>query len=99
MSETATSGADSPCSIDAGGHAARSRLDLARELILGTIGADRVAAWCGVKPNTVYQWLRRGNDQRPIPPGPAMTIAYFAKCDGIEFDLTILAPAPKRMGA
>lgn len=64
----------------------------ARALILKTLGVSKVAAWCRVKENTVYQWLSRGTDLEPFPADRAMQVANAAKAEGCAFDLRLLIP-------
>lgn len=66
--------------------------DAARRLILKDLGLARVAAWCGVAESTVYQWLHRGTDARPIPERNAMLIFRAATRAGIQIDLFVLIP-------
>jgi hypothetical protein len=96
VSETAKSSvAALPGSIVAGDHAEveATPRDIARDVILKQIGAARVAAWCGVPANTVYQWLKRGSDVEPIPLLSAMVIFDQARKAGIHFDIRSIAPA------
>ncbi len=65
----------------------------ARELILKTLGARRVAMWCGVTPDAVYQWLSRGTNDQPIPSRYVPTILAGAKADGLTVDPSVLWPA------
>ena len=66
--------------------------DRARDLITNTLGAKRCAGWCNVSTNTVYQWLTRGTDERPIPIDQAFAIAQGAWAEGRDCDLKVLAP-------
>ena len=70
----------------------KSPRDLARDLIVNTLGTKRCAAWCEVERNTVNQWLARGTDDEPIPLKEAFLIARAAWAEGRSFDLKILAP-------
>lgn len=69
--------------------------DRAKTLVLRTLGVSRVASWCGVTENAVYQWLSRGTDQEPIPPRAAGKIAASARAEGVTVDLSVLWPAIK----
>lgn len=57
------------------------------------LGLRRVAEWCGVGGNTPYQWLSRGTDAEPIPPGYVPAIVAGARRDGFEIDPAELWPA------
>lgn len=70
--------------------------DRAKALILKTLGVKRVACWCNVEESTVYQWLSRGTDDKPIPPDHVPAIVSGAKAEGLEAPLGVLWPA---MGA
>jgi hypothetical protein len=65
----------------------------ARQLVLKTYGAKRVASWCSVAEDTVYQWLGRGSEQEPIPTARVAAIAAGAKREGFEAPLEVLWPA------
>lgn len=65
----------------------------AKALVLKTYGAARVAGWCGVATDTVYQWLRRGTDREPIPAARVAAIIAGAKAEGLEAPIEILWPA------
>jgi transposase len=64
----------------------------AKTLILKTLGAKRVAAWCGVAEDTVYQWLGRGTDERPIPTDHVAAIRRGAAAEGLDAPLDVLWP-------
>lgn len=95
MPETTRASDLAPCSIDRGDDIAGEATpkEIARDVILKRLGADRVAAWCGVPTNTVYAWLKRGSDVEPVPLLRAMTIFKEARLEGIEFDIRSIAPA------
>lgn len=65
----------------------------AKHLILKDLGAKRVAGWCGVEEATVYQWLSRGSDAKPIPPARVAAIVNGARLDGLEAPISVLWPA------
>jgi hypothetical protein len=67
--------------------------DRAKTLILKVLGVKRVADWCGIKTDTVYQLLGRGTDEHPFPPSYVAKIAAGAKAAGVDFDPAILWPA------
>lgn len=64
----------------------------ARRLILDGFGAKRVAQWCEVKPNTVYQWLKRASDAEPFPPRQALIVHRRAAEAGFTFRIETLVP-------
>lgn len=70
-----------------------SPLQRARDLVLSELTVRRCAAWCGVKENTVYQWLGRGTDVEPIPVSWAMRIARAARAEGLACDIRVLVPS------
>lgn len=72
-------------------------LQKARELLLKKLGVRRVAHWCGVSEDAVYQWLSRGRAEEPMPPVHVPKIVAGAKAEGITFDVTILWPAMSGM--
>lgn len=65
----------------------------AKVVILKTLGVAKVAAWCGVGEMTVYQWLQRGTDEKPIPTDHVPTIVKAARAEGFEVDPHVLWPA------
>lgn len=65
----------------------------AKELILKRLGVKRVAAWCGVEEDTVYQWLSRGSDERPIPTERVAAIVTGARAEGLDAPIGVLWPA------
>lgn len=65
----------------------------AKALLLKTIGASKVAEWCGVGEATVYQWLSRGTEEAPIPNGRIPAILQGARREGIAVDIAVLWPA------
>lgn len=67
--------------------------DRAKALILKTLGVKRVAAWCEVAEDTVYQWLSRGTDAEPIPPARVAAIVNGARAEELEAPLGVLWPA------
>lgn len=73
--------------------------DRAKALILKTLGVRRVAEWCGVAEDTVYQWLSRGTDLEPIPPARVPLIVRGARDAGLAAPLDILWPALSAAGA
>ena len=64
----------------------------ARTVLLKTLGAKRVADWCSVSEATVYQWISRGTEDRPIPPERIADISRGAAAAGLKFDLRDLWP-------
>lgn len=74
----------------AGGQGA---LEIARRHLLKDLGAKRVAAWCQVSVDAVYQWLSRGTDDQPIPPAYVTKIVAGARSEGIACDAALLWPA------
>lgn len=72
--------------------------DRARTLILKTLGVRRVAGWCGVTEDAVYQWLSRGTDAAPVPPQRVASIVAGAKAEGLEAPLDVLWPAMAAAG-
>jgi hypothetical protein len=64
-----------------------------RTVILKTLGVRRVGAWCGVAPETVYQWLSRGSPDQPIPPKHVPAIIAGAAAAGMPVELALLWPA------
>ncbi|RZJ78833.1 MAG: hypothetical protein EON88_33720 [Brevundimonas sp.] len=66
--------------------------DGARELLLITLGAARVARWCGVSEAAIYQWLHRGTAARPVPASRVLEIAAGAASEGLDFDLGVISP-------
>ena len=78
---------------ETGCHADPSPRDAAREVILKVLGVKRIADWCDCSEAAVYQWISRGTDEEPIPPGKVGKIAAGAKAAGIAFDLRVLWPA------
>jgi hypothetical protein len=73
-------------------HADRASRSPARDLILNTLGAKRVAEWCGVTEAAVYQWLSRGTEDAPVPARYVSLIVRGAKREGVSFDLAQLMP-------
>lgn len=73
-------------------HASTPR-DRAKALILKTLGVRRVAAWCCVGEDAVYQWLTRGTDLEPIPPARVPQILAGARAENLDAPLAILWPA------
>lgn len=67
--------------------------DRAKHLILKVLGVRRVAAWTNVGEDTVYQWLSRGTDERPIPTDRVAQIVAGAKAEGLEAPIDVLWPA------
>jgi hypothetical protein len=65
----------------------------AKVLILKKFGARRVAVWCGVDPLTVYQWLQRGTDEKPIPTKHVPAILAGAQAAGLGAPIAVLWPA------
>jgi hypothetical protein len=65
----------------------------ARELVLKRLGVKRVAAWCGVAEDTVYQWLKRGTPAEPVPASRVPAILTGAQAEGFDAPLAILWPA------
>lgn len=70
-----------------------TNLDRAKEIILKTLGVKRVAAWCKVEEDTVYQWLSRGTDDKPVPIAHVPAIIAGAREDDLAFDHAVLWPA------
>lgn len=68
-------------------------IELARDLVLKTLGVRNVAAWCGLTENAVYQWFRRASDAEPIPPVHVLPVVLGAFRAGQRFDISILWPA------
>jgi len=64
----------------------------AKALILKTLGVRRVAAWCGVEDATVYQWLSRGTEQKPIPPDRVPAILAGARAEKLDAPVAVLWP-------
>lgn len=73
--------------------AKESPRDRAKKLILADLGVKRVANWCHVSEAAVYQWLSRGSDAEPIPPGHVAAIVSGARDEGLEAPLAVLWPA------
>lgn len=67
--------------------------DRARRVLLKDLGAKRVAYWCGVSEATIYQWISRGTDERPVPPDHVGRIVEKAAEAGLSFDARALWPA------
>lgn len=65
----------------------------ARLLVLKTYGVKRVAGWCSVAEDTVYQWLSRGTDREPVPAARVAQILAGARTAGLEAPLDVLWPA------
>jgi hypothetical protein len=65
----------------------------ARQLILKGLGVRRVADWCGVGEDAVYQWISRGTDETPIPERYVAPICRGAKADGLACEPRVLWPA------
>lgn len=70
-----------------------SSRDRAKHLIQKVLGVRRVAAWTGVGEQTVYQWLSRGTDERPIPTDRVAAIVAGAKAEGLDAPMEVLWPA------
>lgn len=64
-----------------------------KHLILKVLGVKRVAGWCGVAEDTVYQWLGRGTEDKPIPTDRVAEIINGAQAAGLEAPLPVLWPA------
>lgn len=64
-----------------------------KHLILKVLGVKRVAGWCGVPEDTVYQWLARGTEETPIPTRRVAAIIAGAKAEGLEAPIGVLWPA------
>ena len=64
----------------------------ARTLILKVLGVKRVAAWCGVGQDAVYQWLSRSTAEAPIPAARVSAIVRGAAACGIKFDVRLIWP-------
>lgn len=77
----------------------QSPRELAKALILKTLGAAKVASWCGVGELAVYQWLQRGTDERPIPPDRVPAIVRGARAEGLEIDAAVLWPEIRDLAA
>ncbi len=79
---------DAPCHAEAD-PSVRQR---AKALVLRGLGVKRVAGWCGIKVDTVYQLLGRGTNEHPLPLSYVAKIVAGAKADGIDFDPAVLWP-------
>jgi hypothetical protein len=72
---------------------AATPIELARGLICKTLGVGKVAEWCAISENAVYQWFTRATDAAPIPPAHVLSVVHGAFTSGQRFDIAILWPA------
>lgn len=78
---------------EAANEPAEGARDRAKALILDQLGVKRVAVWCDVAEDTVYQWLSRGTDAEPIPPKRVADIVKGARAEGLDAPIGVLWPA------
>jgi hypothetical protein len=77
-----------------------SQKEAIKALILDGIGAKRVADWCGVSVDAVWQMLSRATDDNPFPVKRALQVIRAARAAGVDADLSPLTrlfglePAP-----